>query len=498
LADRGRVIARSTLWNLLGQILPAVVALFAIPWLVKGLGTDRFGILTLAWTLIGYFSLFDFGLGRALTQFVSERIGQSREDEVPDIVWAATYVMALVGVLAGAAMALSSPWLVGRALRVPPSMQQETLYALFVLAGAIPIVTAHAGLRGVLEASLRFDLTNAVRIPLGVLTFVGPLCVLPFSRSLWVVVAVLALARAAAFLAQLVLCMQTVPGLRRSTRPRFRAVVPLLRFGSWMTLSNVVSPLMVSLDRFVIGGVISMTAVAYYSTPYEAVTKLLLIPAALVGVLFPAFSRSFVQDRARTLQLFRRGVKLLALALFPLCLLTVTFAREALTIWLGRDFADKSTLVLQLLAIGVFVNGIANVPFALIQGIGRPDTTAKLHLLELPVYLTTLWWLVHMWGIVGAAVAWLGRVALDALLLFIVAERSLGMGTATGRLLLTLATVLLGLAVGADTMSLVPRILVTALALSAFGVIGWSWILARDDRALFRDGLRFLGVRSSG
>jgi len=496
--DRGDVLARSTLWNLIGQSSPALVALFAIPFLIKGLGTDRFGILTLAWTLVGYFSLFDFGLGRALTQVVSERIGQSRGHEIADIVWTATYLMVLLGVAAAAVMAMLSPWLVTRVLKIPSSLQTETLHALLVLAAGIPIVTAHAGLRGVLEAWLRFDLTNAVRIPMGILTFVVPLCVLPFSRSLFVVVAALVAVRAGGCLVQLILCVRTVPGLRLIARPRVEAVVPLLRFGSWMTVSNIVSPLMVSLDRFVIGAMISMAAVAYYSTPYEAVTKFLLIPAALVGVLFPAFSRSFVQDRADTQQLFRRGAKVVALALFPLCLLTVAFGREALAIWLGHNFADRSTRVLQLLAIGVFLNGLANVPFALIQAVGRPDITAKLHLLELPAYLATLWWLVHSWGIVGAAAAWVARVAVDALVLFIVAERSLKMARATAtRLLLGLAAVLMALGWWTDSVGLVPRVLVTAVALLVFGVIGWSWILGGDDRVLFTRGLRALRAQGS-
>src|SRR5437016_7005364 len=123
----GRVIARSTLWNLVGQSLPALVAVIAVPFLVKGLGTDRFGILMLAWSLIGYFSLFDFGLGRALTQLVSERIGRGRNDDVADIIWTATYLMILLGVIASAAVALSSPALVERVLKIPPDLQRETL-----------------------------------------------------------------------------------------------------------------------------------------------------------------------------------------------------------------------------------------------------------------------------------------------------------------------------------------------------------------------------------
>ena len=65
-----------------------------------------------------------------------------------------------------------------------------------------------------------------------------------------------------------------------------------------MTVSNVLGPLMVTFDRFLIGSIISIAAVAYYSIPYEVVTKLWLISSALIGVLFPAFSATNSVDRA--------------------------------------------------------------------------------------------------------------------------------------------------------------------------------------------------------
>src|SRR5215471_13808988 len=69
----GRLLARNTVWNLLGQILPMTVGLVAIPILVRGIGVARFGVLSLASVLIGYFSLFDRGIGRALTKLVAEK-----------------------------------------------------------------------------------------------------------------------------------------------------------------------------------------------------------------------------------------------------------------------------------------------------------------------------------------------------------------------------------------------------------------------------------------
>lgn len=74
----GRLLARNTLWNLAAQILPMAVALFAIPILIRGIGVPRFGVLSLAWIVIGYFSLFDFGMGRALTKLVAEKARHPR------------------------------------------------------------------------------------------------------------------------------------------------------------------------------------------------------------------------------------------------------------------------------------------------------------------------------------------------------------------------------------------------------------------------------------
>ena len=75
---RGHLLARNVVWNLLGTVAPLLVAVPAVPRLINGMGTDRFGVLTLAWVVIGYFSLFDFGFGRALTKLVAEKLGAGR------------------------------------------------------------------------------------------------------------------------------------------------------------------------------------------------------------------------------------------------------------------------------------------------------------------------------------------------------------------------------------------------------------------------------------
>jgi O-antigen/teichoic acid export membrane protein len=359
------------------------------------------------------------------------------------------------------------------------------LQAFRLLALSIPFVITTAGLRGLLEAHQRFGLINTLRIPLGVFTFAGPLLVLPFSKSVVPVVGALVAGRIAAWAAHLLVCLRVLPELRRSIAWERSAVGPLLRLGGWMTVTNVVGPLLVTLDRFVIGAMVSLTAVAYYATPYEVVTKFLLFPGALMGVIFPAFSTGFAQDRERTALLFGRSVKSLFLILFPAMLCMVALAQDGLRLWLGAEFAQHSFRVLQWLAVGVFVTSLSYMPFSLIQGAGRPDITAKLHLIELPLYLGLLWWLIRTHGIEGAAIAWFARSAIDALLMFGLAKRFLPSKSPMRlRTALLPATALLILAVAALLQGPIVKGLFLLGTILCFVLVTWFRILTPEERSL--------------
>lgn len=487
----GRLLARNTIWNLIGNGAPLIVAVFSIPVLIHGLGKERFGVLALAWALIGYASLFDIGLGRALTQEVAKKLGAGEDHEVPRVVWTSLLLMLGLGIVGAAVIIGISPWLAHRLLKIPAALQAETLRSFYLLAVSVPAVITSAGLRGVLEAHQRFDLVTYLRIPMGVFTFIGPLAVLPFSRSLVPVVAVLVAGRFAGCAAFFWLCLRVAPELRRRVAWHGPTAGPLLRFGGWMTVTNVISPLMVSLDRFLVGTILSISAVAYYATPWEAITKLLILPWALVGVLFPAFSSGFVRDREKTQLLFARGVKYTFLAIFPVLLITIAFAREGLTLWVGAEFAQHGTAVLQWLAIGVFFNGMAQVPFALVQGVGRPDVTGKLHLLEFPVYAALLWMLVRGRGIEGAAVAWTARAVVDGGILYGFSCRilrtelkhlpSLVVSVTCGVLLLALASVPMGVYLKLSFVTIV---------LVGFGLTTWFTLLDSTERVYARTKIR--------
>jgi O-antigen/teichoic acid export membrane protein len=479
----GGMLARNTLWNLLGQLTPMLAAVVAIPVILRGLGIPRFGVLSLAWVVIGYFSLFDLGIGRALTKLVADKIGSKQEQAIPALVWTSLVFMFGLGVIGGLLMAAACPPLVHKLLKIPAALEAETLHSFYLMALSIPFITVTSGLRGVLEGLQYFRTANLIRIPTSIFSLAGPLLVLPFSQSLVWIVAVLVLGRVIGALAYLLACFQALPALPGQISVDRSLIKPVMIFGGWMTVSNVISPILVYIDRFVLGTVISVSMIAYYTAPFDMVVRLTVIPGAVAGVLFPAFALSWAQDPQRAQLLLNRGLKYVFLIIFPLTLVLVTLAPEGLRWWLGISFAENSSSVLRWLSAGVFVNSLAHVPFALVQGAGRPDVTAKLHLLELPPYLLAVWLLTKTMGVEGTAIAWTGRLILDTLLIAFVLERMFWPGSKSiAKVGSLMAAGLLLLCLGALPGILPMKLSFLATAVTGFALVGWFLVLDQDER----------------
>ena len=186
--------------------------------------------------------------------------------------------MFVLGVVGGLVLAAVTPWLAYDVLKMDPALRPEAATSFYLLAASLPFALPTIGFRGLLEAHQHFGLATALRLPYAIFNFVGPLLVIPFSRSLVPIVGILVGGRVLMFAAHLIFSVRRYPWLRVWSVKRISTLLPLLRVGGWMMVSNVVSPMMVYLDRFVIGALIGMTAVTYYVTPFEVISKLLIVP----------------------------------------------------------------------------------------------------------------------------------------------------------------------------------------------------------------------------
>lgn len=489
---RGSLLARNVVLNLAGGALPAIAALVAVPVLVRALGDVRFSVLVLGWTTLGYFSLFDLGIGRAVTHAVADRIGSTREHEIGPAIWTSLVLLAPIGVLGAVLLFVVTPS-VATILKIPADLRGETITAFRILALAIPFAAIAGALRGALEARQYFGLVNALRVPHGLSTFVGPLLALPFSRSLVPAIAILGVSRVAVCVAHMVVAARVIPEFR-TPRARWDGDIAraLASFGGWTQVTYIVSPLMATLDRFVVGAVLGIGMVTYYAAPQELVTKLWLFTMAVLPVFFSALSTTATRDPERAIVLFDRLLRLTVAAMFLPALLLVVLAPDILRVWLGPSF-EAQFRVMQVLTIAVFVNCVGQGAYTLIQAAGRPDITGKFHLAELPVYVLMLWLLLPRYGILGAAIAWSVRTIGDTALLLAACPRLLARSREVVlRLSAWIAIMGAVFAVCMLSSEHLARFAIAVLAVPAWTAIAWRHLLTEQERDLR------LGVLISG
>jgi len=476
-------LASNALWNLSGQLAPLIIALFALPPLVRALGIERYGFLTLAWVLVGYAGLFDLGVSRAMTRLVAQRLAVQDTAGARLVGGVATTFMLLLGAASGALLGLFAVPIVDGWLKVPAALRGEAVNAILILAASMPVVLITSAYRGYLEASQAFKPLNLVRIGMGLFTFVGPLVAASYSPRLEVTVGAVVLMRVFAAWAHAWLAGRYCEFRYRFKMPDRVTGRQLFSLGGWMSVSNVVGPLMTYMDRFILAGLVAVEMVAYYATPYDLMSRTMVLPFAVMGALFPMMA-GLGGDAHKMRETFGAITRMLFVAMFPVVFVAFTLGGPFLRLWLGADFAREGTLVLQILAIGVLANALAQAPANMIQALGQPKWMAIAHLLELPLFLLAIWYFTLHFGIVGTAIAWALRTLLDCVILFALATRNLGGSGVSGAragLALCCAAALCGASYAASTD--MHKLTTCAAGLAAFAAFAWTAVFTAADKA---------------
>ena len=415
-------LKRNTQWNLAGSAVPLLAGVALIPFTLGRLGHEAFGVLTLIWGLIGYFSLFELGVGRALTYQLSQHMAAGRRTEIGPTLRAGMLLTLLAGLFGAGLVWVLAPLLAQHWLKINPALQQDALQAFLIAAlGVVPTTLASA-LRGAMEGLDRFSASNISRIAMGLWMFIVPAwSVYMHGTDLWMITAYLVLGRCLMLLG---MGLQ-LRGELFASGQRFekRHLGGLWHYGFWVTVTGIVGPLMVYGDRFFVSAAVGAGQLPLYVIPQEGLLRLLLIPMALTGALLPRLAAMTPAEAALA---YRRNYQRVQQVMLGACLAAALLAYPVLTVWLSAEFARAALPVVVVLCVGIWINSLAMLPYTLLHARGNPRLTALFHLAELLVYLLLLWWLSSWLGLLGAALAWVARVLLDLVLLQLAARRLYG------------------------------------------------------------------------
>jgi len=418
-----KLLVKNSVFSFGGKVGSVLAALVGIPIIIENAGTEQFGLLSIIWICIGYLAVFDLGIGRTITQFVSNQLGKNNPSDVGGYIGSALITTLIAAVFVGVLLFLISSAICLHLFNIPPELLEESILSFKLLALTVPFILMAQVLRGALEAFQQFKKIAFLAAMISTGTYLSIAAAAYFYEGFIFLVTILCLFKVFNAFILFYVLRREIKDTEVNITYSIKQIPKLLKFGRWVTVSNIIGPLMGNMDRFIIGSVITMSAVAFYTTAYDMVSKVNIIPTSLASVMFPAFSTVYQSNRLQTRKLYRQSLLLLQWLMLPAVCGLILFSYEILLVWLNEEFAKNSSLILQILGIGIFFNNLAQISFSFLQAAGHPQITAKIHAVELPLFLLTLWILINQFGIVGAAVASTLRIIVDQLLLMVFADR---------------------------------------------------------------------------
>lgn len=419
-------VKKNTYWNIVGAVIPILVGALSIVPLVDKLGVELFGVLTILWVVIGYFSLFDLGVGRALTQQVSKLRVQDKGYEIEAIIKAGIVITLFTGVIGASLIFFLSDWLAFSFLNLTKVYQSDVYESLIIALVGVPITTLSAGLRGVLEGFEEFAGCNVAKIFLGSSLFAFPLIgVLIYGGDIRIVALGLVLARIFGliiFLFYMSKICKLVSILRSSIEPK--NIKRLLTFGGWMSISNLISPLLVNIDRFFISNILGAGSVAIYTLPFEFIVRVLILPGAIGSTLLPRLAVEFNEKPLNAKLLVKNSVLIVFSMLVLFFISTILFASYVLNIVVSSDIAEESYIIAVILTLGVIFNGVSYIYYTALHSLAHVRFTAMVHVVEFILYIPFVYLMIKEYGVVGAAASWALRAFLDCCLMFAVYRKA--------------------------------------------------------------------------
>ena len=471
-------VARNSIWNLVGSGLPLLIGIAIIPALLTMMGLERFGLLTLVWATIGYFSLFDLGIGRATTKYVSEywSLGDIRNTVL--VAKTALFLLAVLGLILSIIVYLFAPFMSELLVLSEGFNKKELINTLYIVAITLPVVLMTSGIRGVLEGKQKFKIINLIKIPASLSMFVIPFVFLFFTNRLDVITFGLFLSRVSFMLIYLVAARDSIFVSVVKNGDANIVLKKLLHYGGWIFLAVAFGTLMSMgyIDRVLIGHMLNVSEISYYATPLEIILRLLIVPAAIMAALFPFLS---AKTHADSSTISRHAINIIGLLLLPLVIVSISIGSEILSIWISDEFSNKAIVVLQFMMIGLLFNAVAHIPYTILQAKDQAGITAIRHIIELPVYIPIVIICINYWGVNGAAFSWMIWAITDMFFLFWLVRWKTGENLLPENkmiILLLSLIILLILAVIISALSdIVLRIFGTVVLLIPVTIIAWKY-----------------------
>lgn len=396
-------LVRNAFSNLLGALVPALVALGTVPLVVRGLGDASYGVYSLVTAIVGYFAVLDINVTAGSVKFIAGFNARKDSASISQTVSFGLIVYALIGIAGALGLYGGAELLVTRVFSVPPALVAETIATMKVAALGFFIGQLQNYLQSVPQSLMRYDVSSRIEMLFGVVVPLLTVLVLLRGYGLFEVI----LLRVGAGAVHCLILWRSIVRLLPELALRWpeRAIRrDLLGFSAWSFLSRFAALSYAYADKLIIGALVGVTALAYFAVAATLANRVLSLTYRLSGVFFPAASALSARgELARLDRLYLKATRYVVFLNAAILVLVAVFAHNILLYWMSPEFARHGALVLAVMALSQFTDSLTSLPSLVNDGMGHPRVSGIFALARASAGLAIVYLGVAGWGIDGAA-----------------------------------------------------------------------------------------------
>lgn len=396
--------------NIAGSIWQALMGLIFIPFYIKFLGIESWGLIGFFATLLVMFGLLDMGLSITLNRELARlSVLPGKEQEMNNLVRTLEVLYWGIAIFVGVTVVALSPFLAHHWIKAgqlsSETIELTLLIMGFVIALQMPVGFYSGGLLGLQKQVL----LNVINVGMSTLRGAGAALVLwlvsPTIQAffIWqIVVSVIQIFLLALFL------WRRLPRCNKYAVFENQLFKGIWRFAAGMSGISILAVILTQLDKVILSKMLSLETFGYYTLACVVTGGLSIITTSITNAIFPRFSAlAILCDDNALKQLYHTSTQLMVILVLPVAMTAVFFSYEILLVWTGSSIiAQNTSPLLSIIIIGTALNVLMYLPYTLQLAYGWVEIGLKICLFFIVLLVPTVIILTKYYGALGAAFAW--------------------------------------------------------------------------------------------
>lgn len=395
------------LLNYVNMILGNLIPIFYTPIMLALLGQEEYGLYKLSSSVTSYLSLISFGIGSAVTRYLikaEQEEGRDAEERTLGLFMVIFQVIAILSLIVGTVLTLNLDLFYSNSLSGTELGRMKLLVFLMVCNMALSF--SQSPYNSVVTAHERFVFLQSINI---VTTCVGPLL-----NLLMLLLGFASVGMTISSLFVTLLCRFAYTAYVRCSlhiRPCYRnmptnTLKEILAFSFWIFVSNVVGQLYNATDTVMIGAVptLGTAAVAIYNIGGTFNTIIGSISTGLSSLLMPATNKMVFRGASNE-ELTHYAIRIGRIQGLLASLLIsgfIAFGMPFINFYVGNGY-EESYWVAVFMIVPSLIYLSQSVYLNIMVAKNKHQFRSLVYLLIAVINVIGTWFLMRIWGVVGAA-----------------------------------------------------------------------------------------------